>query len=486
MSLFSREIEDLLNNVAPIVMVEAEDEMAATKIVKNVFLDWVPMEWSVEGFKDGKEDNVARLDWSLEETLRYLLQHKEKRHSNALVLRDAHPYLFEPEIIALLKLLAQQNTYGNEVFSVVIIVPEINFPRELEGYIDIVRDHCLEVNDIQEFVNLYLEQEIDLPESVQTSDLEKTVLCLKGLNECEIRDVLNDWLLIDEDGSMRFTDIMVAKQKIIQKKAPLKLIHVDKSTEVYGQRELSEWLQIKAECFSRLNDATEYGVNMPRGVLITGIPGAGKSINAYLAAKLFKIPLIQFDFDKVIKSYHLPGRNQLISESIEIIEAMSPCILWIDDVEKMIFSNHIFSEFFEWLQRKSSQVFIVATLNEIQESSMYMIRKCKFDDIFYIGVPSMEARQKIFEKFIKDKRPSALQYIDTETLAGMTEGFCGADIEKIVNTALEKAFVSGKMELTQDDFYDTIHEFNPLNVQCIKAFEKMEKLHKNYKFKDAQ
>ena len=216
---------------------------------------------------------------------------------------------------------------------------------------------------------------------------------------------------------------------------------------------LKEWFAKKAKVIKNINAAGKFGVAMPKGVLIAGVPGCGKSLNAKAAAALFEVPLLRMDMGRLMGKYVGESEGNL-RKAIALSEAIAPCVLWIDELEKAFaginngggseVTTRLFGNFLTWMQEKESPVFVVATANNIMNLPPELMRKGRFDEIFFVGLPNRTERRKIFEIHINKRRKNDMQYVDINKLVDLTEGYSGADIEGVVKDAIEDVFASDK------------------------------------------
>ncbi|MBR3723474.1 MAG: AAA family ATPase [Selenomonadaceae bacterium] len=290
--------------------------------------------------------------------------------------------------------------------------------------------------------------------------------------------------------------IFEQKQQVIQKSGILEMIPLKESLEdIGGLESLKKWLKRKEKIFKNIDKAEKYGVDVPKGVLIAGMPGCGKSLNAKAAAKLFGIPLLRLDMGRLMGKY--VGESEAnMRKAIGLAEAISPCVLWIDELEKAFagiggegggadVTTRLFGTFLTWLQEKDSLAFVVATANDIAKMPPELLRKGRFDEIFYVGLPKPEERRKIFEIHIKKRRKDDLANIDIQKLVNKTEGYSGADIEGVICDSVEEAFSKEKDALTTEDILTAIQNTHSLSEIMKESLDKMSKLYRERKFKNA-
>ncbi len=290
--------------------------------------------------------------------------------------------------------------------------------------------------------------------------------------------------------------IIEQKQQMIRKAGILEMIPVNEGLEdIGGLENLKEWLERKAIILKDMAKAQEFGVELPKGVLIAGVPGCGKSLNAKASAKLFEVPLLKLDMGRLMGKY--VGESEAnLRQAISLAEAISPCVLWVDELEKAFagiggegggaeVTTRLFGQFLTWMQEKKSAVFVVATANDIMKLPPELIRKGRFDEIFYVKLPATEERRKIFEIHISKRRPGELIEIDISKLVQKTEGYSGADIEGVVKEGIENAYVKGQAGVTTENILDAVEATHSLQEIMKDDIEKLEKEYKERRFKCA-
>ena len=261
------------------------------------------------------------------------------------------------------------------------------------------------------------------------------------------------------------------KEQIIRKSGVLEYYHVNEDMkEVGGLAELKKWLTKRGKAFTP--EAREFGLPEPRGILLLGIPGCGKSLTAKAISGMWQLPLLKLDVGKVFSSL-VGSSEENVRRAIQTAESIAPSILWLDEIEKG-FSGlgssgqtdggttaRVFGTFLTWLQEKKTPVFVVATSNNVSQLPPELLRKGRFDEIFYVDLPSKDERKDIF-KIHFEKRKRDPQTYNLEKLAAITSGFSGSEIEEIIVSALYDAFDSGK-QLEQGHIEAVVATMIPLS-----------------------
>lgn len=411
-----------------------------------------------------------------------------------VLLKNIDTFMNDPAVMARLHKMAGLIHSGELDATIFIISPVLEIPKEIEKYITVVEMDYLTVDEIREVLRDFT-QEYDV---LLSERLEKELAnALKGLSEFEIQNIMQLALSESSDLTRSQIDLIFdQKQQMIKKAGILEMIPLKESlTDIGGLENLKGWLQRKAKVLSNMEQAKIFGVDMPKGVLIAGVPGCGKSLSAKAAAKLFEIPLLRLDMGRLLGKY--VGESEAnMRKAIELAEAISPCVLWIDELEKAFagiggegsgaeVTTRLFGSFLTWLQEKESPVFVVATANNITKLPPELLRKGRFDEIFYVGLPQREERRKIFEIHIKKRRPDDLSGIEMNRLLDKTDGYSGADIEGVVRESIESAFAMDKPHLTTDDILQVIQNTHSLSEIMKESIEKMKKEYEERRFKNA-
>ena len=384
-----------------------------------------------------------------------------------IVLKDVHNEMSNPKIISLLKRIAENNVYRDEYSTTVFILSEITvIPKELENYITVFDIPLPTTPEILSIINEFIR---DLDIKVEQDVIDDIALSFKGLNEFQIKQILNlayqDGGCIDKDDKLL---ILKEKEQFIKKSGMLEIVSYSETVEdIGGLENLKEWLERKAKIFSNLDKAIKFGVDVPKGIMIIGMPGCGKSLTAKATASLFQIPLVRLDVGRLLGKY-VGESEENMRKALKLSEAISPCVLWIDEIEKAFagvggdgggndVTTRLFGQFLTWMQEKENTVFIVATANDISRMPPEFLRKGRFDELFFVDLPNGEERRKIIEIHLK-KRNKWSRNIDSIALIKETDGFNGADLEAVVKDTIELAFIEGRSAITTDDLIKTVKD----------------------------
>lgn len=481
----------------PILYINSFEESQIDKCILDSAAGRRLLEWNgAKGFVDFRTKVSQNLpDDTLSRMLSILLKTDELNQS-ILILKDVHTLLLEDrEVLALLKKIAQDISNGKLDCSVIIEDSVLAIPKELEPYITILETDYLCTADIREIICEFIkENDVDM---IQEELLDKMAIAFKGLSRFEIENILA--LAYSDDGELTKDDLLLIfeqKRQRIMKSNILEMIPLKENPDdIGGLENLKKWLEKKGKILKDVDKAKSFGVDVPKGVLIAGVPGCGKSLNAKAAAKLFEVPLLRMDMGRLMGKY--VGESEAnMREAISLAEAISPCVLWVDELEKAFagiggdgggadVTTRLFGSLLTWMQEKESAVFVVATANDITKLPPELLRKGRFDEIFYVGLPNEKERAKIFEIHIKKRRKQDFNRIDMESLAGRTGGYSGADIEGVVKESIENVYAAGKSFITTEDILDVIRDTHSLSEIMKEAIKKMSEEYENRKFKNA-
>ena len=416
-----------------------------------------------------------------------------------LIIKNAKDEMKDAKNIALIKKIAETRYSNSDYnFTVIVVTEAETVPKDLEKFTSILDIPNMTKDEIEKYIwNFAKENNVN----VDKNDVGEVAISLKGLTKLEIDHVLNMIIESKNNISISGRDIIIReKGQIIKKSSILEIIDFkEKIEEIGGLEGLKEWLSSKAQVFRRLDEAKKFGVDTPKGVLLVGMPGCGKSLAAKASARLFNVPLLRLDIGRLLGKYVGESEHNM-RVALKTAESISPCILWIDEIEKAFagidqnggasdITKRLFGQFLTWLQEKENTVFVVATANDITAFPPEFLRKGRFDEVFFIDFPNEEERERIFEIHL-EKRGKMSDDIDLKELAEETEGYCGADIEEIVKNAVESKFVmetenEEDKKITTNDLLEATKNIDSLTNILADKIEVLKKSYKKFKIKSA-
>ena len=417
-----------------------------------------------------------------------------------LLIKNAEEEMKDAKNIAYIKKIAETRYSSPDYnFTIIVISETETVPKELEKFTSILDIPNMSKDEIEKYI---LKFSKDNNIKVDEKDIGEVAISLKGLTKLEIDHVLNMIIESKNNISISGRDIIIKeKGQIIKKSSILEIIDFkEKIEDIGGLEGLKEWLKSKAQVFRRLDEAKKFGVDTPKGVLLVGMPGCGKSLAAKASARLFNVPLLRLDIGRLLGKYVGESEHNM-RVALKTAESISPCILWIDEIEKAFaginqdggasdITKRLFGQFLTWLQEKENTVFVVATANDITAFPPEFLRKGRFDEIFFIDFPNEEEREKIF-KIHLEKRGKLNDKIDIKELAEKTIGYCGSDIEEVVKMTVETIFNVEDIEneedskLTTQDLLDSIKTIDSLSNILADKIEVLKKGYEKFKIKSA-
>ena len=381
------------------------------------------------------------------------------------------------DIIPDLKLGAVRKT-------IFLVAPELLIPEALQKEITIFDFPLPTLKEVRNKFDGMLKQNAGVEASMSEDDKDRLCKAALGLTLQEAESAFA--LAMVNDGKIDIKDLPVILQEkvqVIKKTGILEFIQSDYSIkDIGGLDNLKNWLLKRNNSWSE--QAKKYCIPAPKGVLVTGVPGCGKSLTAKAMSTIWQLPLLKLDFGKVFSGL-VGSSEENMRRALATAEAVAPSILWIDEIEKGLsgamgdgggsngdsgVSSRIFGQFLTWMQEKEAPVFVIATANNISNLPPELLRKGRFDEIFFVDLPTLAERKEIFklhlERRLKDKEVASevagMKNICTE-LAKMTEGFIGSEIEQVVISSLCDAFFESR-PLKFEDLAKNIANTVPLSM----------------------
>ena len=405
-----------------------------------------------------------------------------KQEKNAIfILRDFHPYLQDPSVVRRLRDANKYFRTGGLFRHVVILSPVLKAPLELEKEMALLDYELPGRDDIDRIItNLMMSVGVrDLEIRNDPKIRERVIEAALGLTQDEAENVFAKSLVRTKQFDI--DTILSEKKHIIRKSGLLEFYESDeKFNDIGGLDTLKDWLGTRQKAFS--SEAREFGLPLPKGILLIGVPGCGKSLTAKAVGAFWQMPLLRLDVGKVFSSL-VGSSEENIRKAIRTAEAVAPSVLWLDELEKGFSGTkssgqsdagttaRVFASFITWLQEKTSPVFVIATANDVSMLPPELMRKGRFDEIFFVDLPSPEERHQIFDIHVRKKRrdPDAL---DLDKLVAGTQGFSGSEIEQAIISALYDAFMDNS-DLDTDRVLQSVEEIIPLSYTMKEGIDAM-------------
>lgn len=464
---FNTELNIFLKARYPVIYINTVEEDRIEYIIrKNVKINLKRSIYSWD-FIDGYTNNPNNQGFGSRNPLQALelVERLNPETPAIFLLKDFNRFLNDLTISRKLRNLSR--VLKLQPKTIIIIGSELKLPIELQDLITILQFQL----PTQEEITKELERLINsLKITIDSKLFENLTRSCQGLSLERIRRVLSKiiatYKTINEESILI---LLSEKKQIISQTEILEYYPVnEKFDNLGGLKILKEWLQKRQTAFSL--QAIEYGLPTPRGLLLIGVQGTGKSLTAKAIANDWKLPLLKLDVGKLFGGIVGESESRL-RQMINISETLSPCILWIDEIDKAFSttenkgdsgtSNRILATFISWLSEKTRPVFVVATANNIELLPLEIIRKGRFDEIFFLDLPKKQEREQIFKIHVKDFRPDSYDLFDYRRLALLSESFSGAEIRQSIIEGMFQAFYE-KREFTTEDICLALKELIPL------------------------
>lgn len=471
-----RDLELILRSRMPIVVIETRDEERLLQLLRSIAMAqigdaYLPLfRWTVT-------DGLQRLDIELQPQLHNAEPTEVLKHIRAVskpgiyALLDFHPYLQDPVNIRLIKDICVR--YSEVARQLIVVSHDVELPQELESFTARF-DMALPTEEQRETIIKRVANEYTSanPGSrVQTDPKAYHLLIqnLAGLTDHDTQQLARN--AIFNDGAISKNDmpgVMQAKYDLLNRGG---ILHFEydtaKFSDVGGLTNLKRWLALRKPAFEQVAAATH--LDTPKGILLIGVQGCGKSLAAKATAGIFGLPLLRLDFATLYNKYHGETEKNL-RESLKTADVMSPCVLWIDEIEKGLAgrggetgtTQRVLGTFLTWMAEKDSNVFVVATANDISSLPPELVRKGRFDELFFVDLPTSAVRQQIFDIHLKLRKQEA-GVINLEAVAAAAEGFSGAEIEQAIVSALYAAHAE-RSTLTTALLLAELERTRPLSV----------------------
>jgi SpoVK/Ycf46/Vps4 family AAA+-type ATPase len=464
---FSEEFELLLRARYPVIYIPTQEEERVETAIAQSARQQGNRSVYIWDFVDGYQGNPNDAGFGKRNPLQALelIEKVPSTVAAVFILRDFHRFLEDVSVSRKLKNLMR--SLKSQPKNIVILSAQITIPDDLSEVLTVVEFPLPSAGEIRSEIERLVSA---TGQSLEARTLDDLVRSCQGLSMERIRRVLSR--AIATHGELRPQDvdlILEEKRQTIRQTQILDFYPTTANmTDIGGLDNLKEWLLRRGGSFSER--ARQYGLPHPRGLLLVGIQGTGKSLTAKAIAHHWHLPLLRLDVGRLFAG--LVGESESRTrQMIQLSEALAPCILWIDEIDKAFAgvdsrgdagtTSRVFGTFITWMAEKTSPVFVVATANNIQALPPEMLRKGRFDEIFFVGLPTQEERKAIFGVHLERLRPHTLKSFDLERLAYETPDFSGAEIEQMIVEAMHTSF-SQNRDFNTDDILEAASQLIPL------------------------
>jgi adenylate kinase family enzyme len=476
---FATEVETLIRARYPILYIVSSEETRLQKLVtgiaqkrqKKVF-EWsfstgiVPSGTSIQSQKTrsaATKDPLLALDQVIDQV-----------EPAIFVFKDFHPFLGKNNFAIIRRLKEIALHLKNSYKTIILVSPVLEIPTELEKEITVLNHPLPGHDELSALLDRIIEDVRQLKQvKIELDDVgrERLLQAALGLTLGEAENVfakiiVKDSCLSGDD----VNDVFAEKQQIIRKNGLLEYYATQESfANVGGMSVLKDWLEKRAQAFSE--QARAFGLPVPKGILLLGIQGCGKSLCAKAVSSQWQMPLLRFDMGRMFGSL-VGSSEENVRRAIAVAESVAPAILWVDEIDKAFAGSQgsgmtdggttarVFGTFLTWLSEKTAPVFVVATANDISQMPPELLRKGRLDEIFFVDLPSAEERADIFRIHIR-RRGRKAEDFDIPMLVELAKDFSGAEIEEAIISALYDAFYQ-KKDLSTEHLVESIQQTVPL------------------------
>jgi ATP-dependent 26S proteasome regulatory subunit len=476
---FPQELETLIRARYPVVYVISSEESRVQQLVleiarkrqKKVF-EWscntglIPAGASIQSQKQrsaATKDPLAALDYVIDQVEPALF-----------LFKDFHPFLARGNTAIIRRLKEIALNLKNSFKTILIVSPVMEIPPELEKEITVLNFPLPSRDDLNELLDRII-QDVRQHKTIQVdlddAGRDRLLQAALGLTLGEAENVFAKLIVKTERLSVEGVgEVFSEKQQIIRKNGLLEYYAATESfDQIGGLALLKDWLNKRALAFS--DEARAFGLPAPRGILMLGVQGCGKSLCAKAIANQWQLPLLRFDMGRMFGSF-VGSSEENVRRAIAVAESVAPAILWVDEIDKALAGTQgsgasdggttarVFGTFLTWLSEKTAAVFVVATANDISQLPPELLRKGRLDEIFFVDLPAAAERRDIFRIHLQKRGREAAQF-DLEALANASPDFSGAEIEEAINSALYDAFYAGQ-ELAATHILSALNQSVPL------------------------
>jgi ATP-dependent 26S proteasome regulatory subunit len=464
---FRNEIETLIRARYPILYIITSEEMRVQNLIveiaakrqKKVF-EWtysngiVPAGTSIQSQKSrnaATKDPLAALDQVIAQV-----------EPAIFLFKDFHPFLTKSNFAIIRKLKDIALHLKNSFKTIILISPVMEIPAELDKEVTVLNFPQPTKEDLAAMLDKIIEEVRDRKQiqiDLDGEGRERLLQAALGLTLGEAENVFAKIIVENQRlGSEHVNEVFSEKQQIIRKSGLLEYYAANEDFgSVGGLAVLKDWLNKRAVAFT--DEARAFGLPAPKGILLLGVQGCGKSLCAKAVSRLWQLPLLRFDMGRMFGSL-VGSSEENVRRAISVAESVAPAVLWVDEIDKAFVGSlssgvtdggttaRVFGTFLTWLSEKSAPVFVVATANEVSQLPPELLRKGRLDEIFYVDLPAPDEREEIFRIHLAKRHRNPSDF-DLQALVDASSDFSGAEIEEAIISALYDAFYA-KQELATE------------------------------------
>ncbi|HPH96001.1 MAG TPA: AAA family ATPase [Anaerolineaceae bacterium] len=474
--LFERQLDIYLRARFTLILLVTSEEERAIQSIKSVCersqrscIAWDLAEGFTEVLNDGQRPGTAR------DAVTALEQIDKTDTNTVYVLKDFHEAWNNPQVKRKLKNVAQRCKFNRK--SLIVTSSSSKLPDELRDEVVVIEFLPPTAPELDDVLNRIIQTPgLKIKVNLTSLGREKLTQAALGLTAAQAQRVFAKAIVSDGFLDDRAISLVTEEKKqIIRESEALEFYPASETPDdVGGLGVLKSWLRLREQAFTQR--ARDYGLPSPKGIALIGIPGTGKSLTAKMIGGLWRLPLLRLDVGSLFGS--LVGESEeRARRALRLAETVAPCIIWIDEMEKALShggldsgtSTRVFGTILTWMQEKTAPCFVVATANDISSLPPELLRKGRFDEIFFLDLPNRAERAEIFAVHLRKRRRLQQDY-DLARLAEASEGYVGAEIEQAIIDAMYVGFNAGR-EFTTQDIADALQKQVPLSVSQRETIE---------------
>jgi hypothetical protein len=499
----------LIESSTPIVVMETVEEMRAVRLVRAgcCSLNLAVFEWSIatglvrcganevcSSIYEGSSSQIATGHHENDINAQALYNSREPAQALSnleaisveavFILKDFHRHLDDPVVVRRLRDVGQKFSANRR--TVVITGPTVTIPAELASLVEFLDLPLPDQQRLRQIIDesiVRMGKTHSLRRTATANDLEAMTANLRGLTEQEAERAVSQAIVMRYGVTPEtVSDVLEAKKDLLRRTGMLDFVDVsDDLGSIGGLENLKFWLAQRNGSWQPA--AREFGLEPPRGLVILGVQGCGKSLCARAIAGEWKLPLVKFDTAAIFDKY-IGETEKRIQKVFKVAEGLAPCILWIDEIEKVFagsgpdsasadagVSSRLLAAFLGWMQERKEAVFVAATCNDVTVLPPELIRKGRFDELFFVDLPNTSERKQILAIQLKNRKREPEKF-DLDRIATASSGFSGAEIEAAVQTALYAAY-SKKEQLSTEDLLSSVQSTVPLSTTRAEEIQNL-------------
>src|SRR6202162_2181166 len=491
----------LLDSSTPIVAMETVEEVRAVRLVRAACaaLNLAAFEWTIasglvrcgsdvgevvadeRGFASisgaGAHEALAnsKAIYNSREPAQMLANLEGISIGGAFILKDLHRHMEDPVVVRRLRDVGQM--FSENRRTIILTSPKIEIPAWLQGLVEFLELPLPDRRRLRQIIDevvVRISRNHTLQRKLDPKGYDTVVESLRGLTEEEAERAISQALVTRYSLCPEIaSDVLETKKSLLRRSEMLEFVEADEAfPNLGGLDNLKRWLVQRRGSWE--DAARDFGLEPPHGVIILGVQGCGKSLGARAIAGEWNLPLVKFDTSAVYDKY-LGETEKRIRKVFQVAEGLAPCVLWIDELEKVFagsgpdsasadagVSSRLLASFLSWMQDRKAPVFVAATCNNVDALPPELIRKGRFDELFFVDLPSVDERKQVFSIQLTKRKRNPADY-DLDRVAEAAKGFSGAEIESAVQNGLYAAFAR-KLELSTEDLLTALSSTVPLSV----------------------